>query len=88
MSLIKGLLNSFTNSTAYIQVWEDRVRVNIKTGVTFDGVPWIALEKNTKGIEIVKAVGNSALAFKNLSDFPHSKSIFSSSLVSCEFPFG
>lgn len=70
MSLIKGLLNLFTNNTAYIQVWEDRVRVvNIKTGVVFDEVPWIALEKNTKGIEIVKAVGNAALAFKNLSDF-------------------
>lgn len=69
MSLIKGLLNSFTNSTAYIQVWEDRVRVvNIKTGVTFDEFPWIALEKNVKGIEIIKAVGNTASAFKNVPD--------------------
>lgn len=69
MSLLKNLLNSFTNSTAYIQVWENRVRVvNIKTGVTFDEAPWIALEKNAKGIELVKAVGNSASAFKNLPD--------------------
>ena len=67
MSLIKGLLRSFTDSTAYIQVWENRVRVvNIKTGVIFDEAPWIAIEKNAKGIETVKAVGNSALNFKNM----------------------
>ena len=74
--------------TVYIQIWENRVKATeITSGNIYDEKPLIALKKNSKGEEIVVAVGNSAEFSKNeldtkiINPFSHPRVLISNFVV-------
>lgn len=63
--MLKEFITKHLDNILYIQMWTDMLRVvDVNSGAEFYQPPYIALEKNSKGKFIVKAVGAEA---KNLA---------------------
>lgn len=62
--MLESIKKRFTN-TFYVQVWSDRIRVvNVRTQEVFDEKPLLAINTNSKGKKIVKAIGDEALTLR------------------------
>jgi rod shape-determining protein MreB len=63
--MLKKFIAKYFDNILYIQMWSEMLRVqDVKSGADFYQPPYIALEKNSTGKFIVKAVGAEA---KNLA---------------------